>query len=53
LLFCPNLTLAALAATALLNANSRDAATRVVLSGLFMSSISLLHLPRAMQNETA
>lgn len=47
LLFCPNLTLAALAATALLNANSRDAATWVVLSGLFMSSISLLLLPPA------
>jgi Kef-type K+ transport system membrane component KefB len=53
LLFCPNLTLAALAATALLNANSRDAATWVVLSGLFMSSISLLLLPRAMQNKTS
>jgi Kef-type K+ transport system membrane component KefB len=49
LLFCPNLTLAALAATALLNANSRDAATWVVLSGLFMSSISLLLLPRAVE----
>jgi Kef-type K+ transport system membrane component KefB len=49
LLFCPNLTLAALAATALLNANSRDAATWVVLSGLFISSISLLLLPRAIE----
>jgi Kef-type K+ transport system membrane component KefB len=46
LLFCPNLTLAALAATALLAANSRDAATWVVLSGLFISIISLLLLPR-------
>jgi hypothetical protein len=53
MLFGPNLALTALAATALLNANSRDAATWVVLSGLFMSSISLLLLPRAMQNETA
>jgi hypothetical protein len=52
LLFCPNLTLAALAATALLAANSRNAATWVVLSGLFMSSISLLLLPRAKNVET-
>lgn len=49
LLFCPNLTLAALAATALLSAGSRDAATWVVLSGLFLSSISLLLLPRAVE----
>jgi Kef-type K+ transport system membrane component KefB len=46
LLFCPNLTLAALAATALLSAGSRGAATWVVLSGLFLSAISLLLLPR-------
>jgi Kef-type K+ transport system membrane component KefB len=52
LLLCPNLTLAALAATALLAANSRDAATWVVLSGLFMSSISLLLLPPAKNIET-
>jgi len=52
LLFCPNLTMAALAATALLGAGSRNAATWVVLSGLFLSSISLLLLPRANQIET-
>jgi Kef-type K+ transport system membrane component KefB len=46
LLLCPNLTMAALAATALLGAGSRDAATWVVLSGLFLSVISLLLLPR-------
>ena len=46
LLICPNLTMAALAATALLSAGSRDAATWVVLSGLFLSVISLLLLPR-------
>ena len=46
LLMCPNLTMAALAATALLSAGSRDAATWVVLSGLFLSVISLLMLPR-------
>ena len=49
LLLCPNLTMAALAATALLGAGSRDAATWVVLSGLFMSVISLLLLPRAVE----
>lgn len=47
LLLCPNLTMAALAATALLSAGSRDAATWVVLSGLFLTVISLLLLPRA------
>jgi Kef-type K+ transport system membrane component KefB len=46
LLVCPNLTMAALAATALLSAGSRDAATWVALSGLFLSVISLLMLPR-------
>jgi CPA2 family monovalent cation:H+ antiporter-2 len=50
LLLCPNLTMAALAATTLLHAGGRDAATWVVLSGLFISVISLLLLPRA-QNE--
>jgi len=49
LLFCPNLTMAALAATALLSNGSRDAATWVVLSGLFISVISLLFLPRGME----
>ena len=46
LLLSPNLTMAALAATALLSAGSRNAATWVVLSGLFLSLISLLLLPR-------
>jgi Kef-type K+ transport system membrane component KefB len=46
LLLCPNLTLAALAATTLLQAGSRVAATWVILSGLFLSVISLLMLPR-------
>jgi len=46
LLLSPNLTMAALAATALLSAGSRNAATWVVLSGLFLSVISLLLLPR-------
>jgi Kef-type K+ transport system membrane component KefB len=46
LLLCPNLTMAALAATTLLQAGSRVAATWVVLSGLFLSVISLLMLPR-------
>ena len=52
LLLCPNLTMAALAATALLGAGRRDAATWVVLSGLFMSVISLLLLPRAAEEKT-
>jgi Kef-type K+ transport system membrane component KefB len=47
LLLCPNLTMAALAATTLLAVGSRDAATWVVLCGLFMSVISLLLLPRS------
>ncbi|HEY5346383.1 MAG TPA: cation:proton antiporter [Verrucomicrobiae bacterium] len=49
LLLSPNLTMAALAATTLLAAGRRDAATWVVLSGLFMSVISLLLLPRAVE----
>jgi Kef-type K+ transport system membrane component KefB len=53
LLLCPNLTMAALAATALLGAGSRDAATWVVLSGLFMSVISLLLLPRSQSGPAA
>jgi Kef-type K+ transport system membrane component KefB len=51
LLLCPNLTMAALAATALLAAGRRDAATWVVLSGLFMSVISLLLLPRGLNEK--
>ena len=46
LLLCPNLTMAALAATAFLSVGSRGAATWVVLSGLFLTVISLLLLPR-------
>ena len=49
LLLSPNLTMAALAATTLLNAGNRNAATWVVLSGLFMSVISLLLLPRVVE----
>jgi hypothetical protein len=41
----------ALAATTLLGAGSRDAATWVVLSGLFMSVISLLLLPRVVEEK--
>jgi Kef-type K+ transport system membrane component KefB len=52
LLFFPNLTMAALAATALLAASSRDAATWVVLTGLFLSLIALLLLPRVGQTES-
>ena len=51
LLLCPNLTMAALAATTLLHSGSRDAATWVVLSGLFMSVISLLLLPRVVEEK--
>jgi Kef-type K+ transport system membrane component KefB len=46
LLLCPNLTMAALAARTLLETGSRAAATWVVLSGLFLSVISLMLLPR-------
>jgi len=45
LLLCPNLTLAALAAKALLTADNRAAATWVVLCGLCTSVISLCLLP--------
>jgi Kef-type K+ transport system membrane component KefB len=51
LLFCPNLTMAALAGTALLSAGDRSAATWVVLSGLFLTVISLLLLPRTISNK--
>ncbi len=49
LLLCPNLTMAALAAKTLLQGDSRAAATWVVLSGLFLSVISLLMLPRVVE----
>ena len=51
LLLCPNLTMAALAAKALFATGGRDAATWVVLSGLFLSVISLLMLPRGQGGE--
>jgi Kef-type K+ transport system membrane component KefB len=46
LLLCPNLTMSALAATTLLQIGSREAATWVVLCGLFLSVIALCLLPR-------
>ncbi len=52
LLLCPNLTMAALAATSLHAAGNRDAATWVTLSGLLMSLISLWLLPRGQLPET-
>jgi Kef-type K+ transport system membrane component KefB len=52
LLMCPNLTMAALAATVLLGAGNRNAATWVVLSGLFLSVISLLMLPHVRNEDT-
>ncbi len=44
--------MAALAATALLAAGSRDAATWVVLSGLFLSVAALSLLPRARDEDS-
>ncbi len=52
LLLCPNLTMAALAAKTLLETKSQTAASWVVLSGLFLSVISLLLLPRAVDENT-
>lgn len=49
LLLCPNLTMAALAGKALLVSDSRAAAAWVVLTGLFMSVISLFLLPRVVE----
>lgn len=49
LLLCPNLTMAALGATTLLQTGSRTAATWVLLAGLFLSVISLFMLPRAVE----
>jgi Kef-type K+ transport system membrane component KefB len=51
LLFCPNLTMAALAATSLLQAGKQEAATWVTLCGLFFSVISLWLLPRVNGDE--
>jgi Kef-type K+ transport system membrane component KefB len=53
LLFCPNLTMAALAATSLLQAHKQAAATWVTLCGLFFSVVSLLLLPRVKADESA
>jgi Kef-type K+ transport system membrane component KefB len=53
LLFCPNLTMAALAATSLLAVGKQEAATWVTLSGLFFSVISLWLLPRTSAGESA
>jgi len=50
LLLCPNLTMAALAAKTLLEAHSVLAATWVILSGLFLSLISLSLLPRVAED---
>ena len=47
LLFCPNLTMVAVAAASLLAAGARDAATWTVLCGLFLSVAALSLLPRA------
>jgi CPA2 family monovalent cation:H+ antiporter-2 len=47
LLFCPNLTMVAVAAASLLAAGARDAATWTVLSGLFLTVAALILLPRA------
>jgi Kef-type K+ transport system membrane component KefB len=46
LLLCPNLTMAALAAKVLFFTGGSEAGTWVVLSGLFLSIIALLLLPR-------
>lgn len=46
LLLCPNLTMAALAATSLLKAGRQDAATWTLLLGLFLSLLALFLLPR-------
>jgi Kef-type K+ transport system membrane component KefB len=51
LLLCPNLTMAALGATTLLQTGSRVAATWVLLAGLFLSVISLFMLPRAVEQD--
>ena len=53
LLFCPNLTVAALAATTLFGSGHRVAATWIILSGLFLSVTSLLLLPRAAKATSA
>jgi CPA2 family monovalent cation:H+ antiporter-2 len=51
LLFCPNLTMVAVAAASLLAAGARDAATWTVLCGLFLSVAALSLLPRARDEE--
>ena len=51
LLFCPNLSMVAVAATALLSAGARDAATWTVLSGLFLTVAAISLQPRARDEE--
>lgn len=52
LLLCPNLTMVALATTSLLDAGNRDAATWTILSGLFLTVVTLVLQPRAdLENE--
>ncbi len=53
LLFCPNLTMAALAANSLLQAGRNEAATWVTLCGLFFSILTLWLLPRLKAGESA
>ncbi|MGD0087287.1 MAG: cation:proton antiporter [Verrucomicrobiota bacterium] len=52
LLFCPNLTMVAVAAASLLAAGARDAATWTVLCGLFLSVAALSLLPRARDEDS-
>jgi Kef-type K+ transport system membrane component KefB len=51
LLFCPNLTMAALAATSLLLAGKEAAATWVTLFGLFFTVLALWLLPPVRENQ--
>jgi Kef-type K+ transport system membrane component KefB len=53
LLLCPNLTMAALAGKTFLASGNRGAAAWVVLTGLFISVISLFMLPRVAEEPAA
>lgn len=53
LLFCPNLTMAALAATSLLHAGKEEAATWVTLFGLFFTVLALWLLPRVKNGDAS
>ena len=54
LLFCPNLTLVALAASVMLEHNAtKENATWLLLTGLFLTISSLLMLPGIKENKTA